>query len=454
MAKISWHFRRRRGAVWVTLALLLGGFYATRLNLSMMTTMLRERLGLARSDYGALTSAGLIAFAVSSLLTGPLVDRLGGKRALYLGIAGSVAFNLMMGLGLLLVSSPAVIHNGQMALPPVLRFGLTPATFILLLTVLWIGNNIFQGIGLLSPFKILVAWFRTDERGLFAGIFKLVTHAVHAPATIMIPLFISMSWEYTFWGPAAMLVVLGLMASSLVKETPSQAGFDELESSSGFSSETPLRIVFTKAAPWVIAVCILCMSVVKSAIEYWFARYLSITFEIPSAELSEFLPYECYSVAIGFAGSWGLLAVGYAADRFLKYGRVALLSILLVGQTLSLLFLWQVLHNAWMAAIAAVIISFFAQAGLMLAVTVLGMDIGRRRAVATTMGFFTFVNYVGAYISSACLGRLLDHYRDAAHHGVEFAVWPLWALSFAGPGTLLSVWLWYRGRSGPLASSL
>lgn len=149
--KIPWPFRKRRVATWLTFGLLLGCLFAARANLTVMQPVLRERLGLEIDFLGQLIQCGLVAFGVTSLLAGPLIDRIGGRRALCLGIAGSALCNLLLGASLLLLERPALIQDGQV----VLRFGLTTATLARILLVLWLGNNVFQAIGTLAPLPIL-----------------------------------------------------------------------------------------------------------------------------------------------------------------------------------------------------------------------------------------------------------------------------------------------------------
>jgi sugar phosphate permease len=300
----------------------------------------------------------------------------------------------------------------------------------------------------LAPLPVLTSWLRVDERGFFGGIFKVLSRATRTLAMLLISSLASLSWEYTFFGPALLLAVLGLACVPLMKERPSDCGFADFETHDTLASPdwSSIRMIYGSLTPWLIALCVLCMSVVNSNIENWFPRYYSTMFNLPASKLQLSPGYALYMAGSGLAGGLGLLVAGSASDRLVKYGRVLFLGILTIGQFLGLIALRLCIRDALMASMAAVAIVFFAQSGLMLAMITFGMDLGRGKAVATAIGFFLFASFVGSTLSGFCLGRILDHARDPAVRGAEFAVWPLSALPFAGLAVLLCVFLWLRRR--------
>src|SRR5207248_377082 len=70
-------------------------FYMARYNLSVADPYLLKAFGWTKEDLGILKSAGLITYGVSVFLNGPLADRIGGKRAILIGAAGSLTANVV-----------------------------------------------------------------------------------------------------------------------------------------------------------------------------------------------------------------------------------------------------------------------------------------------------------------------------------------------------------------------
>src|SRR5207244_7775487 len=73
-------------------------FYMARYNLSVADPHLLKAFGWTKEDLGILKSAGLITYGISVFLNGPIADRIGGKRAILIGAAGSLAANVAFAL--------------------------------------------------------------------------------------------------------------------------------------------------------------------------------------------------------------------------------------------------------------------------------------------------------------------------------------------------------------------
>src|SRR5438105_5381132 len=70
-------------------------FYMARYNLSVADPYLLKAFGWTKEDLRILKPAALITYGISVFLNGPLADRIGGKRAILIGAAGSLASNLV-----------------------------------------------------------------------------------------------------------------------------------------------------------------------------------------------------------------------------------------------------------------------------------------------------------------------------------------------------------------------
>ena len=114
-------FRLRRLQNWFFLGLMYAFFYMSRYNFSAVQAAVAEQFGWSYSDYGSIISAGLLTYGCAVFFNGPLADRVGGKRAILIGAAGAAVFNVLFGLGHLVLLRPATMVGGQVVIPGAAR---------------------------------------------------------------------------------------------------------------------------------------------------------------------------------------------------------------------------------------------------------------------------------------------------------------------------------------------
>ena len=460
-------FRTRRFQNWFFLGLMYAFFYMSRYNFSAVQAAVAEHFGWSYTDYGAILSAGLLTYGCSVFLNGPLADRIGGKRAILIGAAGAAVFNLLFGLGHLMVRTPAVVESGRVVHPAEMAFGMTGSTVIAAFAVLWACNHYFQSFGALSIVKINASWFRIRERGSFAGIFGAMIQAGRMLAFLLLPLSLRfLDWQYAFFIPAVALVVMWFVCLRNVENSPSAAGFDDLDT----GDETPeeaqaqptlgyvLRKVFARPEPWIIAFSSMCIGMVRHSIDHWYTPYFVRVFHIANKQLTSFGPYHLASLVIPIAAISGGLLAGNASDRLFGARRAPVICLAFLGMACCLVGLRLTLYHPWASACVLVLIALFIQSAHSLVGGASSMDFGGRKAVATAAGLFDGAQYLAGAIVGNGMGRLLDHFKTSASPGSEFEMWPLAPLPFALLGALLISRLWHvlpgrRSNNQPNASS-
>jgi len=92
-------FGLRRGINWLVVGLLYTSFYLCRYNFSLVNKNVSDEFGFSRKEVGYIISAWLLAYAFGQIINGLLTDRLGGKRAMLIGAAGTVVLNVCFGFG-------------------------------------------------------------------------------------------------------------------------------------------------------------------------------------------------------------------------------------------------------------------------------------------------------------------------------------------------------------------
>jgi MFS transporter, OPA family, glycerol-3-phosphate transporter len=443
-------FRNRRGQNWLFLGLMYGFFYMSRYNLSAINPALRELFGWSYKDYSDIAGTALWVYGLSVFFNGPIADKIGGKRAILIGSAGAAFFNLLFGACCIYLGRAAVVKNGVVVTPATFAHGMTAATMIATFTVIWAGNHYFQSFGALSIVKINAAWFHVRERGKFAGIFGIMIQSGRLFAFWISPLIIKfLPWQWCFWIPALILALMFVANYLFVANTPADVGYEfhtadetKEEAATPATLRFVVRKVFASPSMWMIAVASMCIGMVRNSIDHWWASYYGAVFNLKTAQLATFAPYNFVSFGTPVAAVLGGLVAGNVSDRVFGSRRAPVIFFAFIGMGVTLVLLQQGLHSAWIGALLLVVIAFFIQSAHSLVGGAASMDFGGKKAVATAAGLFDGAQYLAGGVVTYGLGRLLDAYKDAKLPGVEFDVWPLAPLPFTVIGALLIARLW------------
>jgi OPA family glycerol-3-phosphate transporter-like MFS transporter len=443
-------FVQRRRVNWIFLGLMYGFFYMSRYNFSAIQAAMKELYGWSNADYGKIVSAGTAVYGFAVLANGPLADRIGGKRAILIGSAGAALFNFLFGACFLFLGHAATMKNGNVIAPAIFTHGMTASTMIATFAVLWGANHYFQSFGALSIVKINAAWFHVRERGSFAGIFGIMIQAGRLFAFKFSPLILHfLPWQWCFWIPALILVVMFFVDRRLIEDAPAKAGFefhtaDETveESSQRASVGFVLRKVFASRAAWLIALSSICIGMTRNSIDHWWAGYFSTVFSVRAADLDRNFWYNAVAYGTPVMAILGGLAAGNASDRIFGSRRAPVIFFAFVGQATVLLALSRSYQSTWLGPLMLLSIAFFIQSAHSLVGGAASMDFGGKKAVATAAGLFDGAQYLAASIVGWGMGALLDSFKDKALPGVEYAVWPLAPLPFALLGAVLIAQLW------------
>src|SRR5438067_234388 len=260
-------FRPRRGLNWAFIGLLYTSFYMCRYNLPLASGEIRNELGFSKAQIGSIITTALLAYACGLILNGLLADRLGGKRAMLIGAAGTIIMNI--------------------------TFGVASFWGLLWLFVLIRGiDGYMQAFGAPGMVKINAAWFAHTERGRFAGIFGFMINAgrliinTFGPALLAGFVFLGLwyvpplHWRWLFWIPAGLCTVVAIAMAFIAKETPQAAGFPPVDEEHIRGNEThaPVSEVFKVIASnpviWIIALAYACTGAVRQGIDQWFFRFI------------------------------------------------------------------------------------------------------------------------------------------------------------------------------------
>ncbi len=356
-------FRPRRGLNWGFIGLLYTSFYMCRYNLSLANGPISAEFGFSKSQMGQIITTALLAYACGQIINGLLTDRLGGKKAMLIGAAGTITMNVLFGVASF--------------------WGLLS----LFITIRGIDGYI-QAFGAPGMIKINAAWFHHTERGGFAGIFGFMINLGRfgifklGPALLAGFVFLGMwnvpplHWRWLFWIPAAIATFAAIGMAIFVKDTPQEAGFATVNPEEQSSSEI-------RASAGDVLKTILSNPVI------WSAQFQMVAFSIP------------------FVASFGSLISGYVSDKVFNGRRAPVAAGLYFLETAVILSAAQ-FHSANAAVFFLVLISFTANSTHSILGTAAAMDIGGAKMAGFASGVIDSFQYFGGSLAGILLGALLD----------------------------------------------
>jgi MFS transporter, OPA family, glycerol-3-phosphate transporter len=418
-------FRLRRFGTWFPLGLTYATLYMGRYNFNVYRNHARELHGLTDVGVGIVATVGFWVYAASLLVNGPLAERIGGRRAILIGVAGSSLLNLAIALFL---RGPADDGN-----------------VVLGLSLLYGANMYFQSFGAVSVVKVNSAWFHRRERGLIGGVFgSMIALGYYLALGIGGLLYAHLPLWALFLVPSGVLAVMFAVDAVLVRDRPSLAGLadfdtgDEAESDAPGPGESeragprePIGHVLRHPVLRVLACAEFCTGIVRQGLLLYYGRFLAQVHGI--TEKATPARYQVASLGITAGGIGGALLCGVLSDKVFGSRRAPVAFLFYVGQIVALVALG--LANSSYLAVGLVGFACMWIFGVhgMLSGTA-SMDFGGRRAAATAAGLLDGVQYLGSGLVGFGLGALIDHYH--------WAIWPYALLPFSMVGAALMLTLW------------
>ncbi|MBY0316532.1 MAG: MFS transporter, partial [Bdellovibrionales bacterium] len=398
---------------------------------------------------------GTTVYGLSFLLNGPLVDKIGGKKGIIIAALGSCLANIAMGLITFL------------ELKGTLKWNLT-VTFSILYSI----NMFFQSYGAVSIIKVKAYWFHVRERGIFGAIFgTLISFGVYfafdwgqaiVDATKLNPTEPLSIFQRTirnvfaidtgtsdaiwlvFLIPSVLLIFWALIDMWLLKDTPSQANFEDFDTHDASSDEMDrnftmkelLTRVFTSPVMLTIALIEFCGGVLRNGIMQW---YFIFAKEVPQVGAEFFL--EHWGMLLCVTGITGGFAAGYLSDYIFQSRRAPPVAILNFTMLALMVVMSAVLFSSPIViGICALMMQFSVIGVHSLMSGTAAADFGGRKATATASGIVDGFVYLGSGIQSISLGFLVSK---------NWQFWPLFLLPFTAIGCVLAIRIW---KELPLAT--
>ena len=422
---------------WETLLVTMGGYalyYIIRKNLSIAMPLLGE-IGVSKVQLGAFLTAGGIVYGAGRFLNGIVADRNSARKVMAAGLFICSAVNMVFGFSdfLVLGGAAPVVPAGSAA----------AASLVWTMGLVWIVNQYFQGMGVGPCIKTLPKWFPPEELSTKQSIWNL-SHSVGAGSIFalcgwfLIPVF--HSWRLCFIVPAAIATAGGVAVLALFKDDPSAVGLGRVATSGG-SAKAPAddgadyksyvsRHVFRNPNVWIIAIADFFVYTVRFAALDWGIVLLMETKGLSLATATSLL-----FVFEILGGNLGMVAAGWATDRFFASRAHRTSVVCMAGAAVSLAAFWLVPASAPVVFKLApfMMVGFFIygpQALLGVATT----QQATPRAAGVAGGFVGIFSYASTILSGIGFGYVVQRW------GWSFAYATVLAAAVVGGGVLLLMW--------------
>ncbi|MCC6399052.1 MAG: MFS transporter, partial [Bacteroidetes bacterium] len=414
-------FRRRRAFNWLPLGLTYAFLYMARYNLTVSKNALGDLM--PKEAFGIIFAAGTITYAFSFLINGPLTDKIGGKRAMLIGSAGSALMNILLG---------------------VVVYGILVEQWTLNLTlafsVIYALNMYFQSYGAVAIVKVNASWFHVRERGIFGGIFGIL---------ISLGLYFAFDWSQAvvnmtermnpenpqywlvFFIPAAILLFWVLVDIFILRDTPGQAGFADFNTGDASSGEadTPFSLkdillrIFTNRVIIIVGLIEFCTGILRNGVMHWFPIFAKEQLVADPAVAGGWNFWlNNWGLMLMLAGAGGGMLAGWMSDHLFGSRRApvagifyTVLLLAVVGMTFSLY------GNPTRLGILVCIVSVAVIGTHGMLSGTATMDFGGKKAAATAVGLIDGLVYLGTGVQSLSLGFITSW---------NWQYWPVFLIPF------------------------
>ena len=386
-------YRKMRLQVFLGAFIGYAGFYLVRKNFSMAIPALAP-LGFDKTELGIVLSMNAVAYALSKFLMGSVSDRSNARAFLPLGLVLTAISMCFMIVPIQFIGAD---HK---------------ALAILVMAVLNFLVGWFNGMGWPPCGRVMTHWFSVSERGTKMSIWNCahnVGGALVGPMATYGAVWFG-SWFYgsheelyflvgTFAFPAAVALLIALLAYVLLRDTPQSCGlpsiekwrndypknYSEKQEETLTTKEIFFKYVLNNRFLWYIAFANAFVYMVRYGCLDWAPTILTEKgIDLKSAGWAYF--------AYEFAAIPGTLICGWLSDKLFQ-GRRALPTMLFMGLVaLFIVLYWLFIDDLTMVIISLIGIGFFIYGPVML-IGVQALDLAPKNAAGTAAGLTGFFGY-------------------------------------------------------------
>ncbi|MBR2608653.1 MAG: MFS transporter [Bacteroidales bacterium] len=403
-------------------------FYFVRKNFSFAIPLLNEEYGISNASFGIIMTLGGLVYGLSKFVNGILADRTNARWHLAIGLSFCVLTSVLFGFA----DKISALFVGSESGGAVIR------GMVIVMGILYIVNQIFQGCGFAPCNHLMVSWVPPKELATKMSIWN-TSHSVGAFIVAVICGYIT-RWQLCFWIPAAIAFVGIFFIVITLRDTPKSVGLPELPKVEGELDEEQqkepkvfrqflMKKVFLNPVIWILAITDLVVYIVRFAILDWGPSMLS--------DMGLSKEMTGWTVALfEVAGCLGMLCAGYISDKFFM-SRSQRVCAIELGLVAVCLFVLHLIQDAGMPVLFLIIlaISGFLIYGPQALLGVTAANIATKKAASSAVGLIGFMSYLSTIITGVGFGFLADKFG-----GWSWIFITMGGLAVVGTVLILSIW--------------
>ncbi len=380
---VSGHIGRYR---WVICGLL---FFATTINyvdrqvLGFLAPDLQRAIGWNEAQYGFIVTSFQAAYAISLLVIGRIMDRLGTRKG----------FSLAIVIWSLAAMGHALARSA---------FGFGVARFAL---------GLGEGGNFPAAIKTVAEWFPKKERALATGIFNAGSNLGPIIVPLTVPWIVfHYGWQAAFIATGAvgfLWLILWLPVYRRPEEHP-RVSPEELAHIKSDPPEPTTRVPWTRLLPhrqtWAFAIGKFMTDPVWWFYLFWLAKFLDKNYHITLAKLS--LPV----IVVYLVADIGSIGGGWLSSRLIKRGwtiNAGRKTAMLVCAICVVPVVFASLVTHMWVAVGLISLATAAHQGFSANIFTFASDMFPRRAVGSVVGIGGMAGAVGGMLFSATTGYVL-----------------------------------------------
>ena len=403
-------YKKLRWQVFIGIFIGYAGFYLVRKNFSMAIPMLAP-FGFEKGELGIVLSMNAIAYGFSKFVMASISDRSNAQRFLPLGLVCTAISMLFM---IVPVQWLGAEHKGAaIALMAVLNF-----------LVGW-----FNGMGWPPCGRVMTHWFSIKERGTWMSFWNCahnVGGALVGPMAVYGAMWFG-SWFYgantdyyfligTYAFPAAVAVLVAVLAYLMIRDTPQSCGLQSIEEWSGHAAKN-----YSKADEKALSVSEIFKTVLSNKLLWYIAFANAFVYMVrygcldwaptilkeQGVDLKEagwaYFAYEMAAIP-------GTIFCGWLSDKVFQ-GRRALPTIIFMALVaVAIVVYWQFFTNFTVVICCLIAIGFLIYGPVML-IGVQALDLAPKNAAGTAAGLTGFMGYVlgTAILANVVIGYVAEN---------------------------------------------
>ena len=403
-------YKKLRWQVFIGIFIGYAGFYLVRKNFSMAIPMLAP-FGFEKGELGIVLSMNAIAYGFSKFVMASISDRSNAQRFLPLGLVCTAISMLFM---IVPVQWLGAEHKGAaIALMAVLNF-----------LVGW-----FNGMGWPPCGRVMTHWFSIKERGTWMSFWNCahnVGGALVGPMAVygamwFGPWFYGANTDYyfligTYAFPAAVAVLVAVLAYLMIRDTPQSCGLQSIEEWSGHAAKN-----YSKADEKALSVSEIFKTVLSNKLLWYIAFANAFVYMVrygcldwaptilkeQGVDLKDagwaYFAYEMAAIP-------GTIFCGWLSDKVFQ-GRRALPTIIFMALVaVAIVVYWQFFNNFTVVICCLIAIGFLIYGPVML-IGVQALDLAPKNAAGTAAGLTGFMGYVlgTAILANVVIGYVAEN---------------------------------------------